>query len=126
MAGKGAVSKGGGVKSITSLSRSGLQDWLIQRVTAVVLLVYVVLIFGFFVVTDSVTFGLWNRFMTSLGMQVMNTLALVSLLGHAWVGMWTIVTDYLKPVVLRFSVQCVLFLFLFLYLVWGLKVFWGL
>jgi succinate dehydrogenase / fumarate reductase membrane anchor subunit len=123
---KDAVARGGGVKSITNLSRSGLQDWLIQRVTAVILLVYVFVLVGFFAGAGAVDFDLWVRFMTNPLMQIMNTLALVSLLGHAWIGLWTIATDYVKPAVIRFFVQFVSFLFLFVYLVWGLKVFWGL
>jgi len=35
------------MKSATSFSRSGLSDWLIQRVSAIILAAYTVWLFGF-------------------------------------------------------------------------------
>ena len=35
-------------------------------------------------------------------MKIFSLAALVSICAHAWIGMWTLSTDYLKPVVLRF------------------------
>lgn len=128
MARRYAVSKGGGVGSVTNLGRSGVYDWIIQRFTAVVLLAYVAVLVAFFAKmgTAELTYSQWAAFMTHPVMQLFNTFALLCVLGHAWVGLWTITTDYCKPVAFRFALQVVFFLFIFMYLVWGLKVFWGL
>ena len=40
------------VTSITSFGRSGLYDWMIQRVTAVILLAYAVFMIGYFLFND--------------------------------------------------------------------------
>ena len=125
MAEKMAVSKGGGVKSVASLGRNGVHDWIIQRVSAVVLLVYVLVIVGFVAQHDMMTYTEWRDFMLHPAMQFFNTLALLSFLAHAWVGMWTILTDYVKPVGIRFGLQLVVKGVLLAYFVWGLKVFWG-
>ena len=52
-------------------------------------------------------------------------MALVALIGHAWVGMWTISTGYLKPLLLRFLFQSGCSLVLFVYLVWGVRIVWS-
>jgi len=61
-----------------------------------------------------------------LWMRIFSLLALISLGLHAWVGLWTITTDYIKPAALRFIIQAVCGLIMFVYLVWGVEILWGL
>ena len=44
------------MKSATSFSRSGLSDWLLQRVSAIVLAAYTVWLGGWFLITPVVNF----------------------------------------------------------------------
>jgi len=81
------------VKSATSLTRSGLSDFLLQRVTAIVLGLYTVCVVGFLVVTPGVSYEQWLAYQGSGAMRLFSTLAVLATAGHAWVGMWTIGTD---------------------------------
>ena len=49
------------VTNVTSFGRSGLSDFVIQRVTAVVIALYVLCIAGFFIVNPNVTFDALSR-----------------------------------------------------------------
>lgn len=112
-----------GIKSATGLTGSGSRDWFLQRVSAVVLAVYAVVVIGFFVCTD-VTYANWHAFMTSLPMKLFSLVAILSLVFHAWVGMWTVFTDYVKSSGLRLLLQSVVIIAILVYLFWGVMIFW--
>ncbi len=114
------------VKAATSLGRSGLQDWIIQRISAVVLAVYSLYIFYFLLTIPSFSFQLWQALFQNEFFRVMSLLALVSLLLHAWIGLWTVSTDYIKPPAIRFLFQSLLILFCLSCLIWGVQILWGL
>ena len=120
------------VTQVTSHSRSGVSDWLIQRVTAVVLAVYTVVIVGWVLLTGEVTYTAWKGLFSSTWMQVFTLLSLIATCAHAWVSVWTIGSDYLRPHTLggvadrlRFVYQISCILILLTYLVWGIKILWG-
>ena len=120
------------MNSATSFSRSGMSDWIVQRVSAVILAAYMVVILGWIALQGDITFANWSAFMGSICMRIFGLLALASLAGHAWVGLWTITTDYLtvrqmgnKATFLRFLAQIGMGVLIFVYVVWGLKIFWG-
>jgi len=113
------------VNSVTNLGRSGVFDWLIQRVTAYVLAVYTIFLAGFMVMTD-ISYGSWNAMFDQTWFRIFSLLALISLGAHAWVGLWTVTTDYIKPMAARFLVQALCGLAMFVYLIWGIQILWGL
>lgn len=113
-----------GIKSATGLTGSGARDWVLQRLSAVVLALYSVVLVGFFLFYR-VDYGLWHAFMTSLPMKLFSILAVISLVGHAWVGMWTILTDYVKSGKVRFVLQALIIMAIVVYLFWGVMIFWG-
>lgn len=120
------------VTSVTSLGRSGLYDWLIQRFTAVVLGAYTLVLLGFFLAFPNLDYETWAAFMGSLPMQIANTLVLFSILMHAWIGLWTVMTDYLTSLQLggaatavRLIAQAFVALALLVFLLWGLVMIWG-
>jgi succinate dehydrogenase / fumarate reductase membrane anchor subunit len=57
--------------------------------------------------------------------QLSTLFALFSLALHAWVGLWTVLTDYVKPLILRYLLQAIILLALFVYVVWGIFILWG-
>lgn len=114
--------------SSTNLTRNGLTDWLIQRLSAVILLGFVLCVVGFYAwhlyAHQPITYDLWRGYFSSLPMKIFTVIALLSLLGHLWIGIWTIITDYIKPLVLRLLLQSSLLLFILTLLIWvGLVVF---
>lgn len=84
------------VVNATSFSRSGVADFLLQRVSAVVLTVYVGCIVWFVFTHSSLDYAQWLTFMRSPAMLVIGTSTLLSWGVHAWIGMWTVGTDYLN------------------------------
>ncbi len=114
----------GMVTSATNLSRSGLKDWIIQRVSAVVLGLYLLTLIGFFVFSTEVNFTSWQAFFYNPIMQIFSFLALLSLVAHAWIGVWTIFTDYVKPKGLRLFLEALMALALLAYIAWGIAIIW--
>ncbi len=119
------------VTNVTSFGRSGLTDFVVQRVTAVILAVYAAWVVGFFVVHPNVDYDTLIGFFGSTSMKVFSTLALLSTAAHAWIGMWTVGTDYIRAhyfgahaTAFRIIYQFVCLAVLFLYVVLGLQIFW--
>lgn len=112
-----------GVKSATGLTGSGSRDWILQRISAVVLAVYAVVVIGFFLF-NQVDYNAWHGFMMSLPMKLFSPVAILSLVFHAWVGMWTVFTDYVKSSGLRIVLQAAVIVAVLVYLFWGVMIFW--
>ena len=120
------------VTNVTNFSRSGLYDWMAQRVSAVVLAAYTLFLLGYVVCNPGMGYAEWQGLFSNTAMRIFSLLALVSLIIHAWVGMWTITTDYLTPMaigrwatVVRFLVQAVCGVLQFVVFVWGVQILWG-
>ena len=118
------------VTSVTSLGRSGLSDWLMQRVSAVILLAYFVYIGA--VLIGGVDYAGWKELFSQTWMRIFSLLALLSLGIHAWVGLWCVLTDYIterlmgaKATLLRLAAQALCGITMFVYLVWGIQILWG-
>lgn len=114
------------VTSITSFGRSGLYDWMIQRATAVVLLVYTVFILLYLLINSGLTYEQWSDLFSQTWVRVFTLMTLLSLGAHAWIGLWSVSTDYIKPTGPRFLFQVICGAAMFSYLVWGVQVLWGL
>ncbi len=111
-------------KSATGLTGSGSRDWIMQRLSAVILAVYSIVIVGYFLFAD-VNYDAWRAFMLSLPMKLFSLVTIVALVAHAWVGMWTVLTDYVKSSGLRIAIQSLVIIAVLAYLFWGVMIFWG-
>ncbi|WP_201546932.1 succinate dehydrogenase, hydrophobic membrane anchor protein [Psychrobacter lutiphocae] len=113
------------MKAATGLTGSGSRDWIMQRISAVVLAVYAVVMVAFFLFNGSVSYEQWVMFIMSMPMRLLSLLAIVALAVHAWVGMWTVFTDYIKSTGLRIVLQAAMIIAILVYLFWGVMIFWG-
>lgn len=113
------------VDSITSLSRSGLRDWLLQRVSAVIIVAYVAMIVSFFFMNSPMKMDVWQSFFAHQPVKIATFLALFSVVIHAWVGMWTVYTDYVKCSRIRLFLQVFTIFALLSLVVWGAVILWG-
>lgn len=113
------------VGSATSLGRNGIHDWLLQRVSAVVIAAYVFYAGGFVFANPNMSFEVWQQFMGSLTMKVFSAVTLLFIVVHGWIGLWTVGTDYLKPTGLRLVYQVIVILSCLTLFVWGLVILWG-
>ena len=114
------------VTAVTSFGRSGLSDWLVQRVSAVILGAYSVFMVAYLLLSPDLEFAQWQNLFNNTSMRIFSLMALLSLGAHCWIGLWSISTDYLKHFALRFVFQMVVGLLMFIYTVWGVQLLWGL
>ena len=112
------------VKAATALGRTGLQDWIIQRTTAIVLALYTAYLFAYFLINTDFNYQTWHTLFTFTWMRYASLFALISLIAHAWIGIWTVTTDYIKPMPLRLFTQLLIILALLFYLIWGVHIIW--
>ena len=111
---------------VTSSSHSGLSEWLLQRLSAVYLglfVFYVMLRFWFWPVAD---FETWQGWLTFPLVRIAWLLAFASLLVHAWIGIRSVFLDYLKPFRLRFVVSIVFATGLIATGLWVIDILYGL
>ncbi len=120
------------VTSITSYGRSGTADWLMQRVSAVILLAYFLCIGGFLVTTPDLSFDVWSSYFNTRAMRIFSLLAIISIAAHAWIGIWGVSTDYLTTRMagangdtLRWIFQAACAVLIFVYFVWTIEILWG-
>lgn len=114
------------LNTATSLGRSGLQDWILQRISAVILALYSFTILIFWLLNPSADLATWQILLTNIFMKYASLLALFALIVHAWIGIWTVTTDYLKSLWIRLSAQILVFILLLFYFLWGVQILWGL
>lgn len=117
------------VTQVTSFSRSGLSDWLIQRVAGVILLAYFVCVGGTLLM--GVDYATWKAMHATTAMRIFTLLAALSFAAHAWIGMWAVFTDYLTERMLgprgnglRRFCQIGTVLALIVYLLWVIQIIW--
>lgn len=121
------------VTAVTSFGRSGLYDWLIQRVTAVVMAVYTIFLAVYILSHPELNFAQWQQLFDHLWMRVFSLLTLFSIAVHAWIGLWSVLTDYVtirlmgpKATFLRILAQMLMGLVTVTYVIWGIEILWGL
>ncbi|MDP2828881.1 MAG: succinate dehydrogenase, hydrophobic membrane anchor protein [Sulfuricellaceae bacterium] len=112
------------VNRIVSGAHYGLRDWLIQRVTAVVMALYTLFLISFFL-TQSHTFEAWQGLFQSLPVRLFSLLFFFSLFIHAWVGMRDIFMDYVHPTVIRLALHVAVILALIAYAAWAVQILWS-
>jgi succinate dehydrogenase / fumarate reductase membrane anchor subunit len=120
------------VTAVTAMGRNGLADFVIQRVSAIVLGAYTVFLVAYLVAYPDLQYTQWQELFGQLWMRIFSLMALVSVAAHAWIGLWSVVTDYLterllgpKALVLRLLALGIYALVTVCYLVWGIEILWG-
>ncbi|TAK76211.1 MAG: succinate dehydrogenase, hydrophobic membrane anchor protein [Gammaproteobacteria bacterium] len=113
------------VKSVLSVAHKGFRDWAIQRATAIVMGIYSIGLIGYLLFNPGLSFAEWHTLFSQDWMKVVTLLFILSVLYHAWIGIWTVFTDYVKLYVIR----CILnFLVLFMLIAcffWGVLILWS-
>jgi succinate dehydrogenase / fumarate reductase membrane anchor subunit len=113
------------VNRVVTGAHYGLRDWLLQRITAVVMVVYLVLLAGYLLMQANLDYDVWTALFSSQVVRTFTMLFLLSLFYHAWVGIRDIVMDYIKPAWLRLMIHVLVIMALLLYAMWAVEIFWG-
>lgn len=102
----------------------GSRDWLAQRLTAVYMALYSVMLAIVLVRGEPISYPVWRDLFEQGWMRVATLLFAVSLAWHAWVGTRDILMDYAKPDGLRLALEVSTLLLLATYLAWTIQVLW--
>lgn len=113
------------VTNQASLKRDGVQDYVTLRATALIITLFSLYMTWFFVTTPAVTFEVWRDLFSGLAMKVFTAATLISIMMHVRIGLWQVLTDYVKPAGLRATLQYLLNIVAFVYAAIGLFVLWG-
>ncbi len=114
------------VNRIVTGAHYGLRDWLVQRVTAVVMALYAVVVVVILLLQPSFGYDTWAGLFSGNLMRAFSMLFLLSLFYHAWIGMRDIVMDYVKPASIRLIIHVLVILALVLFVIWSMQILWGL
>ena len=122
----------GMITNVTSFGRSGLSDWLLQRVTAIVMAAYVVFVTFYLLANPDLQYEQWLALNGNLCMKAFNVLTVLSIAIHAWIGLWAVLTDYVtvrllgpKATLLRILLQLGMIAVTLVYVIWALEIVWG-
>lgn len=84
----------------------GLRDWMAQRVTAILMAFYTLVILALFLTGTRFTYEAWVGVFSMQWFKLFTFAVIVALLYHAWVGVRDIWMDYVThSVVLRLILQ---------------------
>ena len=103
----------------------GWRDWLSQRITAIVMMLYTLLVFGLVLWYGGLDYAVWKSLFAGNAFRLATFLFMMALLFHAWVGVRNIAMDYIKPAATRLVVQAAVICALVAYAGWTIQVLWG-
>ena len=102
----------------------GLRDWLAQRVTAVVMVVFILCLTGVLLVAPPQDYAGWKALFSNQWMRIASLLFLLSMFWHAWIGMRNILMDYVHATGIRLTLQILVILSLVFYAIWATEILW--
>jgi succinate dehydrogenase / fumarate reductase membrane anchor subunit len=102
----------------------GLTGWLAQRITAVLMAAYTLLVGAICLFARPTDFASWQALFAHGWMRIATLLFFVSLFAHAWIGVRDILMDYVKPTGLRLSLEVLVILALVSYGAWAAQILW--
>lgn len=106
---------------MSSPGLQGLRPWMIQRVSGVVIGLYVVYLFVCWLVSNPFNRDDWYNWVATPVNSIALALFLIAVLWHAWIGIRDIVLDYVPNVVGRLLVLTLVAGCIFASGLWGLK-----
>ncbi|MFA9218141.1 MAG: succinate dehydrogenase, hydrophobic membrane anchor protein [Sphingomonadaceae bacterium] len=103
----------------------GLKDWLAQRVTAVLMVLYTATLLIAFLTGNNFTYEGWAGLFAQQWFKLISAVTLFGLFYHAWVGVRDIWMDYVKAVGLRLVLQVATIVWLIACAVWSVQILWS-
>ena len=102
----------------------GLRDWLAQRITAVIMAAYSVIVVICLLTGKPINYGVWRDLFAQGWMRVATLVFAASAAWHVWVGIRDILMDYVKPAGMRLALQVLVILAIASYLGWTVQILW--
>jgi len=116
-----------GSKRIVTGAHYGLRDWLAQRITGALMVLFTaaILVQVLFSLGE-IGYDLWAGIFAAQWMKALTFAIVVALAYHVWVGVRDIWMDYVKPVGLRLILQIFTIVWLLACSGWAVQVLWRL
>ena len=112
-------------RELIAIAHYGWRDWLLQRVTAVVMLVYTLFFLAILVGLPHLDYEHWRALWHLDVMRYATILFVLGLLLHAWVGVRNILMDYVKDTGVRLVLFVLVILALIAQGIWAWQILWG-
>lgn len=116
-----------GSKRLVVGAHYGLRDWLVQRATGALMVLFTLVVLVRVLATRGpLGYEGWASIFAPQWMKFLTFSIIVALIWHVWVGMREIWMDYIKPVWLRLSLQVFTIVWLVGCAGWAIQVLWRL
>jgi succinate dehydrogenase / fumarate reductase membrane anchor subunit len=103
----------------------GVRDWLAQRVTAVLMVLYTAILLIAFLTGQNFSYEGWAGLFAQQWFKLISAVTLLGLFYHAWVGMRDVWMDYVRAVGLRLVLQIATIAWLLGCAVWSIQIIWS-
>ena len=116
-----------GYKRLVVGAHYGWRDFLVQRISAVVMVLFTLLLLAEVIFTRGpLTYEKWAGIFASQWMKSLTFVLIIAVLWHAWIGMCSIWYDYGKPTSVRLALQAITVVWLVACGGWAVQVLWRL
>ncbi len=102
----------------------GIRGWLTQRISAVVMAVYVFALVITLMASGPLSHASWSALFSGRAMRIGTLLFVISVLLHAWIGIRDVLMDYIKNTGIRLTLQVLTVLWLVGCAGWALQILW--
>ncbi len=113
------------VGRIVTGAHYGLRDWLVQRITAVLMVAYILFMAGYALLHPDLGYDKWIALFSGQVMRSFSLLFLLAVYYHAWIGVRNVVMDYVRAAGNRLAIHTVVIVALLLYVIWSVQILWG-
>lgn len=114
-----------GPKRLVVGAHYGVKDWLAQRVTAIVMAIYTIVLLVSFLTAQNFSYEGWAGLFAHQWFKLFSAVTFLGLFYHAWVGVRDIWMDYVKPVGVRLFLQIATIVWLVACAVWMIQILWS-
>ena len=86
----------------------GLRPWVIQRVSAVYIVLFIIYAVISFVTADIISYEVWKGWLYNPFNTTVVGIFVIALLFHAWIGIRDVILDYVHNIMLRIFILAML------------------
>jgi succinate dehydrogenase / fumarate reductase membrane anchor subunit len=115
-----------GSKRVVVGAHYGLRDWLAQRVTAVLMALFTLVLLAQVLMPGELGYDRWAGIFSQQWMKVLTFVLILALLYHVWIGMRDIWMDYVPKLGVRLSLHVFTLVWLLGCAGWATQVLWRL
>lgn len=113
-----------GPKRLVVGAHYGMRDWLAQRITAIIMAIYTIILLVCFLTASDFSYEGWAGMFSMQWFKMVTFVVVLALCYHAWVGIRDIWMDYIKPVALRVTLQVASIVWLVACAGWAVQILW--